>query len=69
MSTRSYWTYLGWQEKVSVVEPGEAHSGEDLEEPAGYQVHAPVVEVLQGTDGVVAGHQDQVIQNSIPDEH
>ena len=52
-----------------MVEQGEAHSGEDLEEPAGCQVHEPVVEVLQGTDGVVSGHQDQVIQNSVPEEH
>ena len=47
----------------------EAHTGEDPEEPAGYQVHEPAAEVLQGTGGVaVAGPQDQVRQDLVPEE-
>ena len=55
---------------VSEVEPGEAHTGEDLEEEVDSLVHETVAEVLQGT-GVVAGNQDQVrkVRNSEPEEH
>jgi hypothetical protein len=72
VSPRSYWTYLGWLEKVSEVEHGEAHTGEDLEEPVGCRVHETAEEELQGTDvEAVAGYQEQVrtIQNSVPEEH
>ena len=72
MSPRSYWTYLGWLEKVSEVVTGEAHTGEDLEEPVSCQVHETAEEVIRGTDiEAVAGYQEQVrtIHNSVPEEH